>query len=213
VLNQYLQDTQNYLHDPNGTTYQTSQLTTYINRARSQVAMTTQCVRVLQVVNLTLNQETYPLPNVDADGIGQVLSIFAISVPWSASFKPTIERFPFSIFQANFRVYGGTVTGFPEAWAQLGSGSNGTAYVWPLPSQSFASEWDCVANVLPLGSDSDPEAIPYGFSDAVALSAAAFALIGAQRFDDAQKRRVLYQQAIKEASAARTPVFVGNAYR
>lgn len=47
ALTTYQQDTQRLLHDPSGTYFSLSDLTTYINDARNQIALESQCVRVL----------------------------------------------------------------------------------------------------------------------------------------------------------------------
>lgn len=47
ALNAYITATQQLLHDPNATYFSTSDLTTYINDARNNIALEGQCVRIL----------------------------------------------------------------------------------------------------------------------------------------------------------------------
>lgn len=212
ALTAYQQTTQNYLHDPNGTIYSLTQLNSYINQGRRYVATVTGCVRSLQIVNTVASQETYPLPNVNANGVGQVIGVMGISCPWGGAMKPTLDRYAWSRLQALCRSFSNAVTGFPSAWAQYGDAVAGSVYLWPIPSQVFAVEWDCVCNVLPLASDTDPEAIPFPFTDAIPMYAAWQALIGAQRYADAKDMMAMYQQQIRDARAGVTPVFVPSAY-
>jgi hypothetical protein len=212
VLNAYLTTTRNYLHDPNGQVYSTAQLTAYINQGRGQVATLTGCCRTLQIVNTVVNQETYALPAINANGLGQVIGVMGISVPWGGNLKPTIDRVTWSVLQAMYRSYSGLVAGFPQVWGQYGDASGGLVYMFPIPSQVLASEWDCVATVLPLAADTDPELIPYPFTDAVPMYAAWQALIGAQRYQDAQAMMGMYRQTLKDARAGVMPVFVPSAY-
>jgi len=59
ALNSYLTQTQALLHDPNAQAYSTTDLTRYINLARSQIAIEGECCRALltggTVVNLTIS--------------------------------------------------------------------------------------------------------------------------------------------------------------
>jgi len=59
MLNSYITDTQDLLHDPNATYWTTTQLTRYINRARGRIAGKGQCIRILlsggTITGLTIN--------------------------------------------------------------------------------------------------------------------------------------------------------------
>ena len=214
ALNAYLQQTSRILHDPNNQNFSTSDLTAYINIARGQIAIAGQCVRKLNIVTLSAGTETYSLPSGSAftgAGVGQAVSVNGVSVPWGTT-KPTLDRYSWSDFQAQLRLFSGTITGFPEAWAQQGDGASGLVYLFPIPSQTFASEWDCFHTVAPLASDSDPEAIPYPFTDCVPYFAAYLALLNAQRYQEAKAMLDAFKMFLGVARGAVSPLFTPSAY-
>lgn len=65
TLSDYLTQVRRLLKDPNGATYQTPDLTAYINEARNQVALETECVRYLWAYD---NSGTYTLTATAAVG-------------------------------------------------------------------------------------------------------------------------------------------------
>src|SRR6185437_11555268 len=116
ALNAYLQQTSRLLHDPNNQNFSVSDLTAYINIARGQIASVSQSVRNLNIVNTVAGTESYAMPNPNVNGIGAGLAYFGISCPYG-TYKPTLDRYVWTEFQAYFRLYSGTVSGFPECWA------------------------------------------------------------------------------------------------
>lgn len=212
MLTAYLQQTSRILHDPANVNYSVSDLTAYINIARGQIASQSQCVQQLDTVSLTNAQETYSLPTVGvAAGTGQAIAVLNISVPWG-TYTPTLDRYPFSEFQAYFRLFSGTVSGFPECWAQLADAALGTVYFFPIPTQTFASLWQCAHTVLPLALDTDPEAIPYPFTDCVPYFAAYLALMNAQRYQEAKAQMGIFTMFMQAARGGVNPLFMGTQY-
>lgn len=212
ALTAYLQQTSRILHDPNNVNFSASDLTAYINIARGQIASQSQCVRQLVTVNLVVNQESYALPTVGLGvGEGNAVAVLNISVPWG-TYTPTLDRYPFSEFQAYFRLFSGTVAGFPECWSQLGDSNMGTVYFFPIPTQVFASLWDCAFTVLPLSTDASPEAIPYPFTDCVPYFAAYLALMNAQRFQESKATFGIFTMFMQAARGSVNPIFMGTQY-
>lgn len=211
ALNAYLTQTSRLLHDPNNQNYSISDLTAYINIARGQISAISQSVRNLNIVNLVAGTETYPMPNPNANGIGAGLAIFGISCSWG-TYKPTLDRYSWSEFQAYFRLFSGTVQGFPECWSQFGKGSASKVYFFPIPSQTFASEWDCSHQTTDLATDSDPEALSYPYTDCVPFHSAWLAYSNAQRFQEARAMLETYKMFAQTANAALGPVFTGTQY-
>ena len=205
ALNSYISLTQLQLHDTAGVFFSVPNLTTWINIARSQLASETQCVRQLQIVNTVNNQETYAFPtNVNlAGGVLNTVSVMGISVPWG-TFKPTLTYMPWSNFQAFLRAYNQQIQGYPEVWSQFNR--NGPVYLWPIPSAVFAAEWDTSCNVINLATDTDPEAIPYPFTDAIPYFAAYLANLYAQREKEAETSYKLYRQFVATANKSAQPL-------
>jgi hypothetical protein len=217
ALNQYLTDVQLLCHDTGGVFASQANYTNWINEARSWVAGEGMCVRQLAIVPLVVSQETYSLPsptNAVALGMGQALGCLNISVAWGAvgSIKPTLDRYPWSEFQARFRSYGGTQVGNPAIWAQMGDASGASIYLFPIPQQTYNSEWDIYCNVLPLTSDTSPEAIPFPFTSAVKYYAAHLAMLNAQKDDQADKMLQRYKMKLAAARSMVSRAFIPSAY-
>jgi hypothetical protein len=86
--------------------------------------------------------------------------------------------------------------GVPTDWTQYGQGVYGTVFFSPTPNTTITLNFDCIALPINLTSDSDPEAIPYPWTDAVPFFAAFYALLSAQspaRNTDADKMFARYQ--------------------
>lgn len=211
ALNAYLAQTSRLLHDPNNVNYPVGDLTAYINLARGQIAVSSQSVRFLNIVNTVVNQETYAMPTAPGSGVGSALSILGIALPWG-TYKPTLTRYTWQDFQSYFRVFSGTVFGFPECYGVQGSGVNQLVYLFPIPQQIFASEWDCTHTVNSLATDSDPEALPFPWTDCVPYYAAYFALLNAQRFQEAKAMYAIYQDLSRNARAGTNPLFTATPY-
>jgi len=79
------------------------------------------------------------------------------------------------------------VLGTPNEWSQFGIGQEGSLFVNPAPSGNFVVMCDATWVPIELGSDTDPEAIPYAYTDAVPYMAAYYAFMSAQRQSDADK--------------------------
>lgn len=187
-------------------------LTFYINSGRSQIASMSSAVTNLNIVTFVNGTETYAMPTpASSTGMGQAIAVISIAVPWG-TYKPVLDRYSWSDFQAYFRLFSGTVTGFPECYGLLGSGANQTAYIFPIPSQTFAAEFQCAHQVLPLMADADPEALPYPFTDAVPFYATWLALLNAQRYQEAKAIYEVYKQYTNVARAASNPLYTGTAY-
>lgn len=230
ALNSYLSQTQNLLHDTNAQFYTTSQLTTYINQARAKTAAAGQCCRFLPpsgTINTVANQETYTFAAINAllpAQLTSVLGVVTIAVNIGTS-KPCLRRYSWSAFQAYLRSYSIGLTGYPMIFAQYGQGTPYTdvstatsantsvqIYLWPIPSAIYAMDWDCYCLPIALVNDSTPEAIPYPFTDAVPYYACHLALMGAQRFADAEKMESRFKMKIREAQSQSDMLFIPDFY-
>lgn len=212
MLSDYLTQTSRLLHDPQNVNFSVSDLTAYINLARGQIASQTQCVRCLDIVDLANGTESYALPTTGTlSGAGQAVAVISIAMPWG-TYKPVLDRYSWGDFQAQFRLFSGTVQGFPECYAQLGDALSSAVYFFPIPTQVFASEWYCAHTVSAMSSDADPEAIPYPFTDCVPYFAAYLALINAQRYQESKIMFQTFQMFMQSARSSTNPLFTNTAY-
>lgn len=221
ALNNYLTQVTRLLHDPSNQFYSIPDLTAYINEARAHIAAEGQCVRVLPPNGIGQNQtvaaqEVYTFASVNAlnilgSGVASIEGVLNVSVSWGAQ-KPTLAQMVWSDFQARLRSYAFSLQNFPQVWAQYGQGVNGSIYLWPIPSQALAMDWDCWCLPVDLTSDSTPEAIPYPWTDAIKYYAAMLAYENSQRAEDADRKMKQYERAMKFAQANAQGPFIPNMY-
>ena len=293
ALNAYLTQVRQLLKDPNGNTYNSTDLTDYINEARGELAITAECVRLLYqfndqgtftqtgntvagVANITglasttaltvgmfvylpgtlgvlsqitavppatpagqvnpsvpalanstgaifsftplfqtvVGQETYAYPTAAwvSQGYQQVVQVKSISVNWGGILGTNnlqLEKASFTNYNAILGYYGQNLLSQPAVWVQYGT----NVKMRPIPSAAYPMQWDCICQPIILTTDTDPEVIPYPFSNAIKYYAAYLALLGAQREKDAENMLKRYDRshANSRASVART--IVPNVYR
>jgi hypothetical protein len=115
------------------------------------------------------------------------------------------------------------VNATPTDWAQYGQGSSGQGsitgigggsmgsgsfYLDPPPDIVYTLNLDCVCYPIALAADSDVEAIPYLFTDAVPFFAAYYALLTSQtnaRMADAERMFNYYQTFLQRARQSSNP--------
>jgi hypothetical protein len=203
----YLPQTMNLLQLPGSAAsslYTTANLTMWINIARGQVAGEGECIRQFGTINTVIGQQAYPFSGINTgvsatNGIQGVLSINSLSYNvGGGSLWMTPRPWPwFSLYNMNNAAPG---NGPPTEWSQFGQGAapgsgngqasvgGGSFYVSPAPDLAYTINCNAVCYPIPLVLDTDPEAIPYLWTDAVPFFAAYFALMSAQtgaRYSDA----------------------------
>ena len=224
MLAQYQADTQNFLNDAGGQFFAPSTLTNYINRARRRIASASGCLRVMPKGAQTHpDQEEYKFHEwtalVQAEpGVREILAVRSLAIaigPGSGAWKPIWNRLPWTDFQARFRIWNGAWVGtisYPGFYAQYGFGVSGSIFLAPIPSQEQPMELDCSCMPFPLGTDSDPEAIPQPWSDAVAYYAAFLCLLQQQRKEDAATLLQIFQAEMPHCAAVVAPQMITSPY-
>lgn len=239
MLNTYLTLTRGLLQLPNApqTLYTDANLTTYINVARGQLAGEGHCIRRIGVLNTAISQVSYNFSSivstVEGDGLSADPAVagiihvrdcfYQVASGW-AWMRP--RDFPwYRLYHFNNPV---PQPGAPTLWAQHGQGSSGAGAItgvgggtissgslWidPAPDLIYALNMDVVCYPAALAQDSDPEALPYLWTDAVPYYAAYMALLSAQtseRMQAGERYFQIYQQFVQRARQAATPEI--NAY-
>lgn len=207
--------------------YATSDVTGWINEARGQLAGESECIRVLGTISLTEGTISYPFTSISLGGASGVSGVVNVRQMWYsvASGKARVTSRPwewFSLYNLNNPVPN---PGPPQTWAQFGQGASaqsspnpingGSLYVDPPPDTSYTAYVDCVCFPAALASDSDPEAIPYLWTDLVPYFAAYLALLSAQsgaRDTQASRMLQLYQQFVSRARQMATPSILPGDY-
>lgn len=225
MLNSYIASTQRLLQFPNSPTtlYTTSDLTSYINTARGQLAGEAKCIRpdIANVtLSLTLGTRSYPFSSVaiaggsGATGIQGILNI-RMALYVSGTGLLWVRPRPFEWF-TRFKLSNPVpASGAPQTWAQNGQGVSGTVYIDPLPDTGYTIQADVHCYPINLVDDSTFEAIPYPWTDAVPFLAAYYALLSAQsgaRQDDANRMYERYEEFRDKARRMSTPDVLPGIY-
>lgn len=197
MLTAYLTRTQQLLQNPPASTqlYATSDLTSYINSARSQLAGEMECVRNYASLALATGASTATFTSATfggATGIAGILAVRGITISL-ASGQVWLRPRPFPWFQTYHLNNPVPQPGIPSTFSQFGQGVSGTIYVDPVPDQPYTLNLDTVCYPIPLVDDTTAEAIPFPYTDAVSYYAAYLALTSAQRTADAQGMWQQYQ--------------------
>lgn len=148
-------------------------------------------------------QEKYNFASMNGNlpaGVTTIQNIFSVAVS-QGNTRPMMRYMSFSEFQAYCRIFEGTQQDYPAVWSQYGQGALGSLYLFPIPSGTYSMDWDCVCLPADLNSDSDPEAIPYPWTEAVSYYAAYLCYQYAQRNDDAKNMLSEYNRLMLEARA------------
>lgn len=304
TLNDYLSDVQTFLADANQEMLDPQDIIKYINRARREIALRTQCVRVLTPITgaviggsvvsggsgysssptITLTSPDFPsgqgpYPNGSQGSVTAVVSggsITGVNVSyggagyWQPSFSitdatgtgatvtPTLSTvnqlnqgqevynfsdadlspFPgvqsiyaiqsvsilysgfryslichsFSTYQALIRIWAQQWQYVPCVVAQYGQGTNGSFYMYPVPSQAYQMEWDAYCLPQDLITDLSVEAIPDPWTDAVAYWAAHLCYLSLQNFNAARMYEDMFSRRCLGYSNAARVSRVTNPY-
>jgi len=302
-LFEYQQEIQTLIHDANQQIVDPGDLTRYVNRARREVAMRAQCLRVLTpisgaVVSITITnpgsgytspaltisppdfpsgllpfpngdqatgtatqiggqimaanidyggagyfepvvtitdphgtgatatasvsgfnqlnegQEAYPFNLVDLStfpGVGEIYMIKSVSLIY-ANYRYSLPCYDFSTYQARIRQYPFQYQYVPTICAQYGQGTNGSFYMYPIPSQTYQMEWDCFCLPQDLLSDQDIEALPRPWTEAVQYWGAYLAYLEMQNFNYARGMKAEFDEMMTRYSSYARPGRVTNPY-
>lgn len=229
MLTSYINITQNLLQSPPApsTLYSTANLTTWINIARGQVASEGECVRAIGTVITTVGQRAYNFSAINlgtssVTGIQGAINVRRIQYNVGSGQKWVKSKAWewFDLYRLNNPV---PPSGPPTEWAQYGQGSaglgsitgegsgsvnSGSFYIDPLPDLSYTLNCDCTCYPIALAADTDVEAIPYLWTDAVPYYAAYMALMSTQtsiRIEQAQRLFQLFEQFMARARGGANP--------
>ena len=212
MLDAYLTQTKQLLQNPGAPNalYSTSDLTSYINRARGQLAGDAECTRVYATLALTQGQMQYPFSAINLGTAPGVDGVYDIRIAWyqvgvgQAWIRPRPWAW-FWLYELNNPA---PDQGQPKVWTQFGQGATGSIFVSPPPDTDYTLNLDVLALPIPLVDDTTVEAIPFPFTDAVPFFAAYFALLSAQsasRQADADRMLARYEEFKNRARRMSNP--------
>ena len=220
MLTAYQTQTSRLLQNPAApsTLYATSDLTSWINSARGQLAGEGECIRVLGTVSTVIGQSGYSFSSINlgsATGVAGVIHVRRVSYGL-ASGQQWITPRPWEWFDYYTLLNPVPVNGPPTSWSQFGQGAqapsggssaSGSFYINP-PDLVYTLYCDCVCYPSALVDDTTAEAIPYLWTDAVPYFAAYLALLSAQtnaRMADAERYFGYYQTFVERARKFSNP--------
>ena len=222
------------LQNPSAPTslYATADLTTWINTARGQVAGEAECCRLIAPISTVIGKRNYNFSDINigtpsATGIQGVIHVRRITYNVGAGQKMIWSRGweYFDLFFLNNPV---PQNGPPSEWSQYFQGASGQAiggaagvatggfYLDPPPDLIYTLNCDCVCYPLALAADSDPEVIPYLWTDAVPYFSAYLALLSAQtsaRQADAERMFGYYTTFVERARRFSNPSVLRGQYQ
>lgn len=194
TLASYRTELRRLLHDANGAYWTDAALNAYLNRAVKQRDRDTGENRLVQTITLTTGtrEYVYNAPPFDTRTF-DVLSIVLIWGNW----RTVLPQVSYTDLSTVFQPYDG-YRQVPAAWAKLGATR---VRIGPEPNQNYTSEWDTLVVAADLVNDSDPDPLPYPWTDPVPFLAAHFAKLEIQQHAEAQMFRELYNTRLREVLA------------
>jgi len=153
------------------------------------------------------NQEQYKFsdfPISTFPGIGAVFSVLDVSILYN-NLRYTLLQYPFSQYQAFVRQYPFQFSYVPVAYTIFQQGQGGSILAYPFPSQQYPFEPDCLCYPSDLVTDSDFEALPEPWTEAVPYLAAQYTFQELQAFNTARYWADQYQQWITRYSMYARP--------
>lgn len=163
---------------------------------------------------LSQGQEVYNFSDVDLSafpGVESVYMIKSVSLLYS-NYRYSLPCYSFSTYQSQIRNYPNQYQWVSTFCAQYGQGTAGSFYLYPLPSQAYQLEWDCLCLPSDLIDDQSTEAIPMPWQDAVPYFAAHLAFLELQNYNSAKGMLELFDQYMKRYGTYTRPGRVTNPY-
>lgn len=215
MLTQYLTQTAQLLQNPAAPTslYSTSDLTGYINTARTQLAGESGCVRALGALAITSASQSYNFSAITFTnpGIQNAYAIRQILInSGTGNLYMGSRSYPWALtYWLNNPA---PVAAQPTEWAQYSNATTGSLTLDKKPNANYTLTCDCTCEPIPLATDSTVEVIPYPFQDCVPFYAAFYAYLSAQRQQDAQGKYQQYKEYLDRARKISVPNVLGFQY-
>ncbi len=148
-------------------------------------------------INLLLQgQEVYNFSDIDLSanpGARAVFYVRSVAIIY-ANYRYVIPIYAFSDYQAKIRQYPFQYQYVPSFGSFYAQGASGSLYVYPLPSQTYQMEWDCLCLPQDLTDRYSEEAIPEPWTEAVPYFAAHLGMMELQQYNAARMYLDLYEK-------------------
>lgn len=174
----------------------------------------TATANISPIVVTEQGKEVYSFADVplgNFPGVGEILAVKSVSFIY-ANYRYSLPCYSFSTYQAIIRQYPLQYSYVPTMCAQFGQGVNGSLYFYPLPSQVYQFELDCICLPIDLQTEQDYEAIPLPWTDAVVWLAASFVYNSLQNPNLGRYYNDMYMNYLRIHSASARPGRRTNPY-
>jgi hypothetical protein len=155
---------------------------------------------------VNLGQEVYPFSGINLaanPGCQSVFHVRSVSIIYN-NYRYTLPKYAFSVYQSMIRQYPFQYQYVPTFCSQFGQGVGGSFYMYPLPSEAYQVEWDCLCLPMDIQDDQGVEAMPAPWTDAVPYFAAHLAMLELGNWNGAKGYLELYdRQVLAYSHAAR----------
>jgi hypothetical protein len=189
TLSDYLTATRRIVHDANATYWSDTDLIAYINQAIKQRDWDSGQNQAIQSITLTAAQNTY-LFNA-SPFLTTTISVTGIVVV-IGNYRYQMSQVSYSELGSIYQPYQG-YQNIPVAFAYHGATR---IILAPTPQQAYPSEWDTLQASADLVNLTDPDPLPYPWTDPVPYLAAHFAKIQIQQGNEAQAFLDQYYQRL-----------------
>jgi hypothetical protein len=162
----------------------------------------------IQYNQIVQGQEQYNYSAIDVTmwpGVKRTYYVNSVGIIY-ANWRYSPEYCSFSKYQARIRTYTATSYQYvPGFFTQFGRGEDGSLFFYPLPSQTYPVEYDCLCTPIDLADDSTVEAIPQPWQDAVKFHAAALCYLDLQNGNKAREYFNLFDEYMHRYGAYAMP--------
>lgn len=169
---------------------------------------------ITPITQTLAQQEVYPFtwaPLASFPGVASIYAVKSISFIYM-NYRYSIPVFDFSTYQAYVRIYPQQYLYVPTCAAQYGQGTNGSLFMYPIPSFLYQMEWDCFCLPTDMFDDTDPEAIPLPWTECVPYFAAHLAFLEMQNLNAGAFYLQLFEKMMHDFSAYARPGRAVNPY-
>jgi hypothetical protein len=163
---------------------------------------------------ITIGKEVYPFSDIDVTGFPGVQSVYTIksvSLIYS-NYRYSLPMYAFSVYQAMIRQYPLQYQYVPTFASQFGQGADGSFYLYPLPSQTYQAEYDCLCLPQDLIDNQSVDVIPDPWTDAVSYFAASLCYEEIQNLNYAKYYMDKFDMMLLRYSQYARPGRVTNPY-
>jgi hypothetical protein len=219
ALYAYLQQTQRLMRDTAQARVNLGDLRIYVNDARVQIALAAECLRQPATMTMVVGQQPYPFvgmalqpaPNAPV-GLAGVGNVRVARLVVAGGGNRRLEMRGWEWFDTYWLSRVAPVQGPPQITSRLQPGITGTLWFAPAPDDVYPISLDTVAYPSPLVTDSDPEALPSPWTDAVPFFSAYLCCLSLRDAEGAELMWNEYQKFETRGTQLTTPTRFPRSY-